>query len=317
MESLFFPTFFSIFQALLKIFLIAGLAGILTYRKVISEEMIDGMSAMVAKIFLPMLTFATIVRSFDPGKQLYWWTLPLIAVGLIVIGLLFCMVLFSGSVRKKVNLLPLSSMQNAAYLILPIGEFAFKDQFEEFALICFLINLGLNPFMWTVGKLMIVRDTSSRHLLWKILNPPFVANVISMGFVLTGTHRYIPDFVVESSQLLGSATVPVATFILGATLAMSIRSIPSFLDTFRVTFVKFVFIPLVMISMLYLLDWGEKFPLLSQVLVIQSSSAPATAFILMIRTYGGDVKKAGGIIFVSYFICLIAIPFWLTIWNLR
>ena len=316
MENIFFPTFFSIFQALLKIFLIAGLAGILTYRKIITEEMIDAMASMVTKIFLPLLTFATIITSFDPEKQSYWWTLPLIAIGMILIGLLFSTILFAGKIRQKKNLFPLASMQNAAYLLLPIGEFSFKDQFEEFALICFLINLGLNPFMWTIGKLMIVEDNSTRHVIWKILNPPFVANIVSIAFVLTRTHVYIPGFVVDSSRFLGDATVPLATFILGATLATSIKSIPSFWDTFRLSFVKFVIIPIFMIASLYLVHAGEKFPLLAQVLVIQASSAPATAFILMIRSYGGDVRKAGGIIFVSYFVCLLAIPFWLTVWEM-
>jgi predicted permease len=80
--------------------------------------------------------------------------------------------------------------------------------------------------------------------------------------------------------------------------------------------VKFGFLPIIVILILTLLETGEKFPLLADVLVIQSASAPATAHILQIRTYGGKLKEAGGIILISYFIALLAIPFWLTIWKL-
>jgi len=115
--------------------------------------------------------------------------------------------------------------------------------------------------------------------------------------------------------MLGNATVPVATFILGATLVMSIHKIPPFWDTFRIVFVKFVILPVLMITALYLLHTGEKYPLLAQVLVLQAATAPATSHILMVRTYGGDIGKVGGITFVSYIVCLFAIPFWLTVWN--
>jgi len=316
MDNIFISTFSSIFQALLKIFFIAGLAGFLAYRKIIKEELIDGLSMLVVYIFLPLLTFHTIISTLDPEKQGYWWWLPLVAIGLSISGLLFATFLFSGNIKQKKVLFPLSGMQNAIYLILPIGEFAFKDQFEEFSLICFLLVLGLNPFMWSVGKVILTQNKSDGTLLGKIFTPPFIANILAISLVLTGTHRYVPDFITESARFLGEATVPVATFILGATLALSIRSIPPFWDTFRVSLVKFVMLPVLVITAMYVFKTGEKYPLLAQVLVIQSASAPATAHILMVRTYGGDIRKVGGIIFISYFLCLIAIPLWLTIWSI-
>ncbi len=316
MDSLFLSTFSSIFQALLKIFLIAGLAGFLAYRKIISEELINGLSMLVVYIFLPLLTFYTITTTFDPGTHGYWWWLPLIAIGIAIAGLLFSSLLFAGNIRDKKSLFPLAGMQNAAYLILPIGEFAFKDQFEEFSLICFLLILGLNPFMWSVGKMIITSKSSNGSMIGKIFTPPFIANIFALSLVLSGTHKYIPAFINDSAKFLGNATVPVATFVLGATLALSIRSIPPFWDTFRVIIVKFGILPILMIAALYFFKTGEKYPLLAQVLVIQAASAPATAHILMVRTYGGDIKKVGGIIFVSYLVCLFAIPFWLTVWNI-
>jgi predicted permease len=316
MDSLFFQSFYSIFQALLKIFLIAGLAGLLAYRKVITEELLDGLSMLVVYVFLPLMTFSTIINTFEPSKHSYWWWVPIVSVVLPIAGLLFSSLLFAGNITQKKILLPLTSMQNAAYLILPIGEFAFRDQFEEFSLICFLVLLGLNPFMWSVGKVILTGNKGNGSFISNILTPPFIANILAIALVLTRTERYVPDFITESARFLGSATVPVATFILGATLALSIRSIPSFRDTLRVILVKFVFLPAVMIAFLFISGAGKQFPLLAQVLILQASSAPATAHILMVRTYGGDSRTVGGIIFVSYFVCILAIPFWLTLWGM-
>jgi len=209
----------------------------------------------------------------------------------------------------------LSGMQNAVYLALPIGEFAFKDQFAEFSLICFLVLIGLNPVMWSVGKVLITTGGKNGGLFKKIVTPPLVASLTGIILVLTGAAPYVPDMIIDASAMLGNATVPVATFILGSTLVMSIRKIPPFWDTFRIVFTKFVILPVITITVLYLLKTGEEYPLLAQVLILQSATAPATAHILMVRTYGGDIGKVGGITFVSYLICLFAIPFWLMVWG--
>ena len=316
MEHFFSGTFFSIFQAILKVFLIASLAGYMSYKKFFTEEFIDGLSVLIVRITLPLQVFSTIMQSFDPGEQAYWCAAPLVGMGLAFAGLLFSSLLFAGSIREKKSLFPLSGMQNAVYLALPIGEFAFKDQFAEFSLICFLVLMGLNPIMWSVGKVLTTTGTGNGSLFKKIVPPPFVASLAGILVVLSGGKKLVPDLIVDAAAMLGNATVPLATFVLGATLVMSIRKIPPFWDTFRIVFVKFIILPALTILVLYFLKTGERFPLLAQVLILQSATAPATAHILMVRTYGGDIGKVGGITFVSYMICLFAIPVWLTVWNM-
>ncbi len=316
MDSFFAGTFFSIFQAILKVFLIASVAGFMTYRKIFTEEFIDGLSVLVVRVFLPLQMFASILTSFDPGAQAYWWAVPLVAMAFAFTGLLFSALFFARNIKEKKSLFPLSGMQNAVYLALPIGEFAFRDQFPEFSLICFLVLMGLNPVMWSVGKMIITTGGNDGSLFKKIVTPPLVASLTGIILVLTGAAPYVPDIVVDASAMLGNATVPVATFILGATLVMSIRKIPPFWDTFRIVFIKFVILPGLTILALYFLKTGEQYPLLAQVLILQSATAPATAHILMVRTYGGDIGKVGGITFVSYLVCLFAIPFWLMVWSL-
>jgi hypothetical protein len=164
--------------------------------------------------------------------------------------------------------------------------------------------------------MIITTDEKDGSLFKRVVTPPLIASLMGITLVLTGTDRFMPDIVIDASAMLGNATVPVATFILGSTLVMSIRKIPPFWDTFRIVFVKFIILPVIMIAGLYFFDIGQKFPLLAQVLVLQAATAPATSHILMVRTYGGDIGKVGGIIFVSYLVCLFAIPFWLMVWSL-
>ncbi|MGC9344417.1 MAG: AEC family transporter, partial [Bacteroidales bacterium] len=280
MNTLFGQTFISIFGGLLNIFIIAALAALLTRWKIVTQQMIDGLSRLVVVIFLPFLIFHTITQEFDPSVQSYWWTIPIAAISLSSLGIFISYFLFYKKTAEKKYLFPLASMQNAAYLILPIGEFVYNDQFEEFALICFLVVLGLSPFMWTIGKLLLTRDKTKCPGIKKILTPPFIANILSLFLVLSGLSPHIPGFVVDATGFLGNATVPLATFILGATLAISLSNIPPFVDTIRVLGVKFLFLPIITILALNFFDTSQTFPLLADVLVIQSASAPATAHIL-------------------------------------
>lgn len=316
MDDLFLKTFLSVFQGIIKIFIIGGIAGLLVWRKVILQSVIDGLSKITVYVFLPCLTFSTIISGFNPQQERYWWIIPVAVIIVIIAGMGIISLMFIPDFKRHRNILPLSCMQNAAYLVLPIGEFIYPDQFEQFAVYCFLIVLGLNPVLWTVG-LYFVTGRKKKDFEWRqLLTPPFIVNIISILFVLSSVHKYIPALLTGSIDMLGKATVPSATFILGATLASTIKSLPGFWETFRIIFVKFIILPLMVVAILLALHVHKINPLLADVMIIQSAAAPATALILQVRTYGGDLKKIGGIIFISYIITLFAIPLWLTVWKI-
>jgi len=316
MNEIFLNTLFPVFYGIIKIFIIAGIAGVLVWRKIINEKIIDGLSLITVYVFLPALIFTTITSSFDPGKIAFWWLIP---VGTIVVGLVvmaFGALLFIPDFKKHRDALPLTSMQNALYLVLPIGEFVFREQFDEFAVYCFLVVLGVSPLYWSVGIYFITGKGKSDRPWKHLLNMPFLVNVVSILFVLTRANNHIPGLITDSLIMIGDATVPVATFILGATLATVLRKLPGFWVTFRICFMKFIFMPALVIAILYFFRVFENQPLLCDVLVIQAAAAPATAHILQVRAFGGNLNKIGGITFISYFITLIAIPLWLTAWKI-
>ncbi len=122
----------------------------------------------------------------------------------------------------------LASMQNAVYIVLPIGQVLFADQFDLFASYCFLLILGLNPVIWSVGKVMI-SGKEERQIQWKdFVTPPLVATFVSVAVVFTHLSAFIPTSVIAAMDLLGQATVPLAVFILGATIgSISFRKMPS------------------------------------------------------------------------------------------
>ena len=317
MNDLFLTTLLNISGALFKILLIAMLGAWLVWRKVFSPEDITSFSSLMIKVLLPAMIFSKIVLTLKPAEFPTWWVLPLIGLGLILIGVLAALLLFANDLKAKRNLIPISSMQNAGYLALPLGQAIYPDQFDLYALYCFLIIIGLNPILWSIGKFLNTSDPNQKFSWRQLVTPPLVALLVAITMVLSGIHRFIPPSIVDVIDLTGSATVPMANFILGAVLGgISLRIWPKVSDILKVISIKFFILPFVTLLLMLYFNLKATQPLLSDVILIQATLPPAIAIMIQIKNWGGEVQITGSLMLISYTFCLIAIPFWLALWKI-
>ena len=313
--NIFLSSFSSLFQSVMMIFVIAFVAGILIRKKVVSQEHIRGLSIITINILLPSLIFSKITGNLEPSEFRIWWIVPLIAMGTTGIGLALAWIVFGRQLPEKRNLLPLSSLMNAAYLILPIGQVIYPGEFDTFALYVSLYVLGISPILWSVGKFFITPRQDGKYRLKELMTPPLWANIIGLLFVLTGLRNIIPHFLSDSIALMGDATVPIATLILGATLGtLPWKFMPVIKDLSWVVIIKLIAVPGIVFLLLRGSALQHDYPLLSNLLILEASSPAATGLIIQIRRYGGDQDKAATIMLFSYMACLFFIPFWLALW---
>ena len=311
--------FLSTFFGVLRVFTIMLGAGLLVRRKIISQMQVKALTDVTVKVFLPCLIFSNITSTFDPSRMSFWWVLPLVAVGMIFFGVLFGRLVFWGDMPAKRNMTALTGLQNAGYLILPIGGAMYSGQdLDRFVLQCFLFMLGVTPLLWSLGKHLITTD-AREPLSWKgLITPPFVASILALLLVFSKASTLIPDVLAGSMKMLGSATIPITTFILGSVLGgVTLRLRHHMFDAFRVMSVKLLFVPLVMVIILRLIALRQHDSLMADLLVLQAASAPATALILQVKHYGGDEEKVGSIMFLSYLACVVTIPFWMAMSELQ
>jgi len=303
--------------AIAAIFLVILVSGLMVRRDVISQQQIDGLSVATVKIFLPCLIFSKVISTLKPAELPGWWALPLAGIAMALVGTGLGALAFAGRCREKRNMLPLAGMQNAGYLVLPIGLALFPDQFDTFALYVFLFILGYNPVLWSLGKLLVSGDGGARPGWRNFVNPPFVANLVAIAFALSGVGKILPEPVLRAIELLGTAAVPVATLVLGAVLgSIDVRLRDHLADTARALGVKLMLLPAVTVLLLHLTGLHVANPLLAEFFVIEAASAPAVALILQVRTYGGDEKRVGSVMFFSYLACMLTLPAWVAIWRL-
>lgn len=305
------------FLAILKIFLVIFLAGFLVRRRVLTDAMVTALTKVTIVLFLPCLILDKILMSLSPEDFPLWWTLPLASVVMALAGLGLAFGVFFRELPEKRSMLAVASMQNAGYLILPVGAALYPEQFDEFALFVSLFIVGFNPILWSIGKLLATNG-GPRGSEWRgMLNPPLVACLSAIALVMTGLSRLIPTPVLETIELLGEGAVPTATVVLGAMLGgMSLRLRPHLWDAARALTVKYGLLPGLTVAVLSATDIGVTNPLLARFLVLQAASAPAVGLILQVRAYGGDEQKVGTVMLVSYILCVVSLPVWLAVWEM-
>jgi predicted permease len=316
MFQVFSTAFGGTLTALLPIVLVIVAGGLLVRKGLLTDDHISGLSTATVVLFLPCLIFSKIVSTFDPGVLPLWWLLPLAAVLMPMVGLALGSLVFLPHVRQKRNLLPLAAMQNAGYLVLPVGLALEPERFDVFAVYCFLFILGFNPVLWSVGKLLATDDRQGNG--WRgVLTPPLIANVVAVTAVFTGLADSIPATVLDAVDLVGQAAVPVATVILGAVLGTVHLDLRRHLaDALRVLVVKYAALPTLVIVALLILGVHETNPLLARFFVLEASAAPAAGIILQVRAYGGDEETIGTLTFIAYAACVVSMPLWLSLWEL-
>lgn len=316
MINIFINSFGITFKAMFQLFLIAAVAGVLMRKNVFTQEHLKAFSAITIQILLPCLTFSNIVRNFQPSQLKIWPLIPLAAILMICFGLSVSLLLFLRQLPAKKNLLAASALQNAGYLILPLGKTLYPDKFDEFALYCFIYLLGLSPVLWSVGRYLVSFEEGKKFEAGQLFSPPFYANILAVFFVFTHLRNYIPTIVIDSANLLGSATVPVATFVLGAVLGnLKFNIRPYLTNALKVMFVKLFLTPLAVVIVLRITGFYINYPLLCNLLIMQAAVAPAMSLIIQVKHYGGEEEELGSILFLSYIACIITIPLWLAVWT--
>jgi predicted permease len=312
---MFTSTFWTIFNAIFQLSLISMAAGVLVRKQVVSQEQVQAVSALTVNVFLPCLIVSTTMTRFDPGQFPFWWAWPLSGAGLFAAGTLFTGLLTRMKTAKR-HLIPMASIQNGIYFVLPIGQILYPDQFDLFALYCFLLITGMTPLTWSLGKVLLT-GKSAVDIQWQdFITPPLVATLVPLLLIFTGLSTMVPAPVISAMDFLGQATVPLAVFILGATIGtISLRRMPPLGDILTVAVVKFMLIPATVLGILYFTGVYGTMPLFSSMMILQSSSPPATNLILMVKHYGGDTQAISSMMLVQYLLALLAMPLWMALWH--
>lgn len=301
-------SFLATFGAMVQIALVIGVSAWLVHKKVFDETHIRALSGIVVHLSLPCLVFDSILRDFNVAEYPNWWKFPLMGIITVVVMFPPSRLIFRDQREHGNALSAMVTFQNAGYLVLPIGEVLFPEQFDRFSIYLFLLLLTYNPLLWSFGSFLISHRKGMKIRVGQVLTTPFMATVLAMFLVFTGLRSWVPGLFMDSVHMVGRSCVPLATVVLGLTMgALHVRRMPSLYNISRVLLLKLIAAPLIMLAVLKYTSFSSG-PLEDAFWILEMSSPPATGLALQAVHFGGDEQLVCGVLLVAYLVALFTIP---------
>ncbi|MEC5128659.1 AEC family transporter [Verrucomicrobiales bacterium BCK34] len=301
------PSYFTIFSATLPVFLIIAIGFFFNRRGWLNEETEVGVMKLGLNLLVPCL-----ILNLIPGNPALekvssaGWAIGL-GFALIVLGFGVAWVVarLSGLHRGEgLRTFTISTgIQNYGYLPLPILVELFPDNPGPAGLV-FVHGVGVEIAMWTIGLAILTKKSGLRSLV----NGPFLAVVGALILNFTGGYHYIPGIVTTITDMLGRCAVPMAIFMIGATMSKFFtKNILEhvFRVAFASTFARIVLLAAIMLVVAKIAPVSDD---LKRLLVVQAAMPAAVYPIVLSRLFGGQPEVAIKVVLATSFVSLITSP---------
>lgn len=302
------PSYLTILNAILPVFLVIATGFLFHRRGWLSEETETGMMKLAMNLLVPCL-----ILSLVPGNPALakfsaaaWsiglgFALVLAGLGIAWVGGLAAGMRVGGGLRTFAIS---AGIQNYGFIALPMLVALFPGNTGPSGLI-FIFGIGVELAMWTAGIALLTGKAGLKALV----NGPFLAVVAALLLNYSGGHRYIPELVQTSMDMLGRCAIPMSIFMIGATMGRFFRE-GILGDALRVGLASIV-VRLVLHAALVLaaalfLPLSED---LRRLLVVQAAMPAAIFPIVLARLYDGQPRVAIQVVLITSLACLATAPF--------
>jgi malate permease and related proteins len=196
------------------------------------------------------------------------------------------------------------SIFNYGYIAIPLAQSIFD---KETIGMLFVLNLGVEIALWTLGALLLSRQTVFHA--FKQINYSVIFAII-FGVVLNFSHAndWMPSFILKSIHMIGAPANPLAILLIGSTFAASLQSF-SFHSGWR-TMISSIFLRNIVLPFLFIL-LAKYLPIaieLKRVLILQAAMPAALYPLVLIKHYHGDAVTGLRVIVSSTLFGLLTIP---------
>lgn len=305
----------SLLEVILPVFLLIGFGYVAVWRRLFSNEAVEGLMIFAQNFAVPCLLFRAISTldlgaTFAPALLLSFYLGASVA---FVVGLLGARMLFRRPWEDSVAIGFCTLFSNSLLLGLPITERAYGADAlgPNFAIVALHA-----PFCYVVGltamELVRARRTGSggtgRTILASVFRNPMVVAVLA-GFALNVSGLALPTVVAEAVDMIASAAIPAALFGLGGVL-YRYRPEGDALTIAFVAGVSLVLHPAIVFGLgrLLALDPGEL-----RSAVITASMAPGVNAYIFANLYGVARRVAASSVLVSTVASVVTVWLWLAV----
>ena len=307
---------------------------------VLTKESDQGLLRLMINFLMPCLILDRIVfhNVFADPSNLYYPTLLGVAEvsgGILLGACVGCLpALWTGlnSRARRGTFATSVGMPNYGFVPIPLILFLFPECGATMGVL-FVLNLGAEFTMWTLGLLMI-QGKFDWNSAKKSINGPTVAILVAIPLSLWSHGPYFPDvvnnvtphfaFLKEAIRLAGQAAMPLSIILVGASIGDAFR-----LDRYRIglgetlkvafwaCLLRILVIPIILMLAAFYLPCSVE---LKRVLVIHGAMGSALFTIVLAQHYDGSPEVALDAVLSTSFLSLITSPLWIAFgltWVLR
>ncbi len=296
-------TFFTAFFQMLALLLMIGAGYLSAKTGMMDKHTNDQMSAMIVKLFNPLLTLACAANAVGEISFEELMSAGGIAVGMFVIfilvGLVVSPLFEKDRMQRKIYQL-MFVFSNVGFIGIPVISSIFGTKYvvyvAEFMLVYTLV-------FYTYG-IALMDGKFSLTSIKAMINPGTIFGLLSMAVIVFEIQ--LPDFIKTASTYLGNVTSPMALMAVGFALAHAdIKSIFNRPRLYIFSIFKLLVLPVLMLPLLRLALHDKQ--LLSVFMVIFGMPVGNMPLILGSQR-GLDVTECSAAIILSTVLCVFTVP---------
>ncbi|MDB0067774.1 AEC family transporter [Akkermansiaceae bacterium] len=317
--------FLKVLEAVLPIYLIAGVGVFLRARQVVTAEMEKGLLKLVIHCLYPCLILdKTLGNDLVRQGDIVGWGIGL-GLGLVMVGMIASWIVATilgmkpGQGKRTFTLS--GGVQNYGYTAIPILMALFVVGGNDDVLgVLFIHSLGVEIAIWFVGMMVLTGSVIKSPK--QLINGPIVAVVLGVGLSWTGGWKlFDPEMggiigliIRQVMSWLGACAFPIGLLLIGATMYDMVgKESLSPKVGLGASLVRLLIMPLVILSAAKFLPIA---PALQQVLLVQAAMPAAVTPIIVARHYGGSPGVAVQVVLVTSALALITMPLWIS-WGVK
>ncbi|MFT9057814.1 MAG: AEC family transporter [Ethanoligenens sp.] len=286
-------------QGILFLLMIAGVYA--RKRSFITPESRKKLTALFINLILPCNIVASFHIRLSAQVIALAGEILAISFGVQMLSWLLSKLLYRRVAHNKQMVLRYGTIcSNSGFMGNPVVEGVYG---MEGLLYASLFLIPVRIFMWSAGlSLFTVAD--KKDILKKLLKHPCIIAVwIGLGLMLIDFR--LPKFVLDSISSISACTTAVAMIIIGAILAeVDVRRVINRLTVYY-SFVRLIFIPLLVLGVLLLLHVST---MLTGIAVLLAGMPAGSTTAILAEQYDGDAAYASQCVLLSTVFSLVTLP---------
>jgi predicted permease len=302
-----------VLSAITPIFFIIGAGALARRIGWLNEEADRSLMSVVVNLLYPALIFSFILNNDalrDPSNLLLP---PLIGMTTVIGGFGIAMLVarrFKIGTQKECRTFAFcTGLYNYGYYPIPIIALLFD---RETTGVLLVYNVGVEAAMWSLGVGYILSANDPKPLWRRVFSAPVIAILLAVPLNLLNVGQHLPNFAVESMNLLGQCAIPLGLLLIGATFAdltTGVNLLSRIKIPITASLLRMAIFPAVFLLFALILPFSTE---LKQVMVVQAAMPCAVFPIVLTRHFDGSPEVALKIVLVTTLVSLLTIPLWIS-----